>query len=84
MTDHDKTALAEITEHNRVLAENVEFRKENQDLKAHCLNLMGKLEVIENVIPQPLLDLASTHAIELVRTEERSTVRRFITHHMGS
>ncbi len=84
MSDHDKTALAELTEYNRVLLENGILRRKNQDLTAHCLNMMGKLEVVENEIPQPLLDLASTHTLEIDRTEQRSKISRLITHHMGS
>lgn len=84
MSNETAQALAELEEHNRVLAENAAYRRQNQDLKAHCLNLMGKLEVVENVIPQPILDLASTHALLMERNDRGSTIRRFITHHMGS
>jgi len=77
-------ALAELDEHNRVLAENVALRRDKADLKAQCLNLMGKLEVIENEIPQVILDLASTHTLLIERDEKGSRIRRFVTHHMGS
>lgn len=80
----DTTALAELHEHNRILAENAAFRRQNQDLKAHCLNLLGKLDAVENEIPQVILDLASTHTLEIVRNDKGSRIRRFITHHMGS
>jgi len=84
MSNEQCQALAELDEHNRVLAENAAYRRQNQDLKAHCLNLLGKLEVIENEIPQVILDLASTHTLEIQRNDKGSRIRRFVTHHMGS
>jgi len=80
----DIIALTEIAEFNRVLAENVKLRHENNDLKAHCLNMLGKLDAVENPIPQPILDLASTLTLEIERNDRVSTIRRKITHHCGS
>jgi hypothetical protein len=80
----DQQALAEITEHNRVLAENMTLRRDNNDLKAHCLNMLGKLEKLENTIPQVTLDLASTFPLDLARTDSGSKISRKLTHHMGS
>lgn len=84
MDGSDKTALAEITEHNRVLAENQFVHRENKMLRAQVLNLMGKLEVTDNFVPRVTIDLASTFPLTLEDTPAGLWARRIITHHMGS
>lgn len=80
----DQTALAEINEHNRVLAENLVLQHKVKTLTAHCLNMLGKLDVVENTVPRIILDLASTMTLDTECTDRGSTIRRKITHHMGS
>lgn len=80
----DATALAEINEHNRVLAENLVLSHKVKTLTAHCLNMLAKLDVVENCVPRLILDLASTMTLETECNEKGSTIRRKITHHMGS
>ncbi len=84
MPDHDKTALAEIAEHNRVLAENQFVHRENKMLRAQVLNLMAKLVVVNNFVPRVTIDLASTFPLTLEETPAGLWARRLITHHMGS
>jgi hypothetical protein len=65
-------------------ADQSDLAKENATLRAHLLNVLGKLEVTENFIPRVTMDLASQHGLELEDTNAGSWARRKITHHCGS
>ena len=84
MTRETTQALAELDEHNRVLVENQFVHRENKMLRAQILNLMGKLEVFDNFVPQVTIDPASTHTLTLEETPAGLWVRRLVTNHMGS
>lgn len=84
MNPETAQALAELDEHNRVLAENQFLHRENKMLRAEVLNLMGKLDVVENFVPRVVIDLASTFPLTLEETPAGLWARRLITHHMGS
>jgi hypothetical protein len=61
-----------------------DLARENRALRAHVLNLLGKLETTANFIPRITLDLASVHKLEYEETNAGSWIRRMVTHQMGS
>lgn len=52
-----------------------ELKTQVKGLKAHVMNLMGKLEIRENFVPQVAIDLASQHKLEMVNEENDCTAR---------
>ncbi len=55
------------------------LRAENIDLKGQVLNLMGKLEVTENTVPQFAIDMATLIHLELVHDARGTTATRIKT-----
>jgi len=57
--------------------------EENAVLRAQVMNLMGKLEVAENFIPQIALDLSSLRKLTVQATDGGIVARISMTHHMN-
>jgi len=56
--------------------------EENAVLRAQVMNLMGKLQVVENFIPQITLDLSSLRKLTVEATDGGIVARLRVTHHM--
>ena len=63
-----------------------ELARENRILRAHVMNLLGKLERFDNEIPQVAIDLASQFKLEMVPMEygHKVQIKMSRRHDMGS